>query len=247
MERKLMNQKLLVRDKALPNLPKVQCRRMPIAVDNCRFINKDEKTGIVKISGYAVKWDSVNYYGEKFIRGAFAEVCAAFTAGTKKVHCYYNHGWRQWFVDSRLPMRVGKITQLKEDETGLYIEIEFTPGLSIAQDVAAMVVHGTIDGFSIAFYPPNSLDMEDKGTHIEIKRADIYEISVVDEPADNAARIINDEAIDAIETQDEAEELIRSMGFPGDYAKKLMARLSGMQILDKESAPQKDPLAWLDS
>ena len=40
-----MNQNLLVRNKALPNLPKVQCRRMPIAVDNCRFINKDEKTG----------------------------------------------------------------------------------------------------------------------------------------------------------------------------------------------------------
>lgn len=247
MERKLMNQKLLVRNKALPNLPKVQCRRMPITVDNCRFIKKDEKTGAVKISGYAVKWDSINYYGEKFIRGAFAEVCAAFKAGTKKVHCYYNHGWRQWFVDSRLPMRVGKITELKEDEQGLYLEIEFTPGLSIAQDVAAMVLHGTIDGFSIAFYPPNSLDMEDKGTHVEIKRADIYEISVVDEPADGAARIINDEAIDAIETEDDAEELIRSMGFYGDYAKKLMARLSGVHKPNPEPVQTEDPFAWLDS
>lgn len=246
MEPKLMKQKLLVRDKALPNLPKVQCRRMPITVDNCRFINKDETTGIVKISGYAVKWDSINYYGEKFIRGAFAEVCAAFTAGNKKVHCYYNHGWRQWYVDSRLPMRVGKITLLKEDETGLYLEIEFTPGLSIAQDVAAMVVHGTIDGFSIAFYPPNSLDMEDKGTHVEIKRADIYEISVVDEPADGAARIISDEVIDALETEDDAEELIRSMGFAGGYAKKLMARLSGIQKPHEEPVAKKDPLAWLD-
>lgn len=250
MERKLMNQNLLVRNKVLPNLPKVQCRRMPIAVDNCRFINKDEKTGIVKISGYAVKWDSVNYYGEKFIRGAFAEVCAAFKAGNKKVHCYYNHGWRQWYVDSRLPMRVGKITLLQEDEKGLYLEIEFTPGLSIAQDVAAMVMHGTIDGFSIAFYPPNSLDMEDKGTHIEIKRADIYEISVVDEPADGAARIISEEAIEAIQSADDAEELLRSVGLVGDYAKKLMARISGIQQPESnppKSDPAKDPLGWLDS
>lgn len=245
-----MNQNLLVRNKALPNLPKVQCRRMPIAVDNCRFINKDEKTGIVKISGYAVKWDSVNYYGERFIRGAFAEVCAAFKAGNKKVHCYYNHGWRQWYVDSRLPMRVGKITLLQEDEKGLYLEIEFTPGLSIAQDVAAMVMHGTIDGFSIAFYPPNSLDMEDKGTHIEIKRADIYEISVVDEPADGAARIISEEAIEAIQSADDAEELLRSVGLVGDYAKKLMARISGIQQPESnppKSDPAKDPLGWLDS
>lgn len=247
MERKLMNLNLQVRNKALPNLPKVQCRRMPIAVDNCRFINKDEKTGTVKISGYAVKWDSINYYGEKFLRGAFAEVCAAVKAGAKKVHVYYNHGWRMWFVDSRLPMRVGKITELKEDDIGLYLEIEFTPGLSIAQDVAAMVLHETIDGFSIAFYPPNSLDMEDKGTHVEIKRADIYEISVVDEPADTAARIINGDAIDAIETEDDAEELIRSMGFAGDYAKKLMSRLSGIQKPNEKPEPKEDPLAWLDS
>ncbi|MCH7381170.1 HK97 family phage prohead protease [Acinetobacter higginsii] len=242
-----MNQKLQVRNKALPNLPKVQCRRMPIAADNCRFIQKDEKTGNVRISGYAVKWDSINYYGEKFIRGAFAEVCAAFVAGTKKVHCYYNHGWRQWFVDSRLPMRVGRIVELKEDDTGLYLVIEFTPGLSIAQDVAAMVLHGTIDGFSIAFYPPNSLDMEDKGTHQEIKRADIYEISVVDEPADSAARILNDDAIDAIESEDDAEELIRSMGFYGEYAKKLMSRLSGIQKPPDGTKTEFDPLAWLDS
>lgn len=90
------------------------------------------------------------------------------------------------------------------------------------------------------------MDIEDKGTHVEIKRADIYEISVVDEPADSAARIINDDAIDSIKTEDDAEELIRSMGFPGDYAKELMARLSGMQKPHEEPVSKKDPLAWLD-
>jgi HK97 family phage prohead protease len=240
-----MNQNLLVRNKALPNLPKVQCRRMPIGAENLRFI-QDDKTGAVKVSGYAVKWDSINFYGEKFIRGAFAEVCAAFAAGNKKVHAYYNHGWRMYWVDSLMALRIGKYTVLKEDDIGLYLELEFTPGLYWAQQVAAMVKHETVDGFSIAFYPPNPMDIEDKGTHVEIKRADIYEISVVDEPADSAARIINDDAIDSIKTEDDAEELIRSMGFPGDYAKKLMARLSGMQKPHEEPVPKKDPLAWLD-
>ena len=240
-----MNQNLLVRNKALPTLPKVQCRRMPIGAENLRFI-QDDKTGAVKVSGYAVKWDSINFYGEKFIRGAFAEVCAAFAAGTKKVHAYYNHGWRMYWVDSLMALRIGKYTVLKEDDIGLYLELEFTPGLYWAQQVAAMVKHETVDGFSIAFYPPNPMDIEDKGTHVEIKRADIYEISVVDEPADSAARIINDDAIDSIKTEDDAEELIRSMGFPGDYAKKLMARLSGMQKPHEEPVSKKDHLAWLD-
>lgn len=240
-----MNQNLLVRNKALPNLPKVQCRRMPIGAENLRFI-QDDKTGAVKVSGYAVKWDSINFYGEKFIRGAFAEVCATFAAGTKKVHAYYNHGWRMYWVDSLMALRIGKYTVLKEDDIGLYLELEFTPGLYWAQQVAAMVKHETVDGFSVAFYPPNPMDIEDKGTHVEIKRADIYEISVVDEPADSAARIINDDAIDSIKTENDAEELIRSMGFPGEYAKKLMARLSGMQKPHEEPVSKKDHLAWLD-
>ena len=151
-----------------------------------------------------------------------------------------------YWVDSLMALRIGKYTVLKEDDIGLYLELEFTPGLYWAQQVAAMVKHETVDGFSIAFYPPNPMDIEDKGTHVEIKRADIYEISVVDEPADSAARIINDDAIDSIKTEDDAEELIRSMGFPGDYAKKLMARLSGMQKPHEEPVSKKDPLAWLD-
>ena len=57
-----MKNKLHVRNKFSPNMPKVQCRRMPVVADNLRFINKDEKTGIVKVSGYAVKWDSINYH-----------------------------------------------------------------------------------------------------------------------------------------------------------------------------------------
>jgi HK97 family phage prohead protease len=239
-----MKQNLLVRDKALPNLPKVQCRRMPIGAENLRFI-QDDKTGAVKVSGYAVKWDSINFYGEKFIRGAFAEVCAAFAAGTKKsMHIITMAG--VCIVDSLMALRIGKYTVLKEDDIGLYLELEFTSGLYWAQQVAAMVKHETVDGFSIAFYPPNPMDIEDKGTHVEIKRADIYEISVVDEPADSAARIINDDAIDSIKTEDDAEELIRSMGFPGDYAKKLMARLSGMQKPHEEPVSKKDHLAWLD-
>ncbi|WP_110958205.1 HK97 family phage prohead protease [Acinetobacter baumannii] len=236
---------LQVRNKFSPNLPKVQCRRMPIAVENCRFIKKDDKTGVVTVSGYAVKWDSVNYYGEKFLKGAFADVCAAFNAGTKKIHCYYNHGWRQWYVDSTITMRIGKIIKLLEDDTGLYLEVELTPGLALAQNVAAMVQHGTVDGFSIAFYPPNEIDMENKGTHIEIKRADLYEISIVDDPADDSARIISDDAINAIQSEDDAAELLRSI-LPGDYAEKFLARWTSVHQPKKDPEPEEDPFSFLD-
>jgi len=241
-----MGKQLQARNKFSPNLPKVQCRFIPANSAECRFIKKDAKTGAVSVSGYAVKWDSINYYGEKFLKGAFADVCAAFKAGTKKVHCYYNHGWRQWYVDSTITMRIGKIIRLEEDDVGLLLEVELTPGLALAQNVAAMVQHGTVDGFSVAFYPPSDIDIEDKGTHIEIKRADLYEISIVDEPADGAARIINDDAINAIESDDDVTELLRSV-LPGGYAEKLMARLANLNQPKQTPEPKKDPFAFLDN
>lgn len=240
-----MSLQLQARNKALPNLPNVQCRRMPIEVTEFRS-KKDEKTGAVVISGYAVKWDSINYYGEKFIRGAFAEVCAAVAAGTKKVHAYYNHGWRMYWIDSQMALRIGKYKVLKEDEIGLYVEFEFTPGLVWAQQIAAMVEHETVDGFSIAFYPPSPMDVDDKGTHIEIRRADLYEISIVDEPADDAARVINDDLIQSIESEADAETILRNMGL-GDYANKLITRLNEVHKPVVEPEPKKDLFDFLDS
>lgn len=234
---------LLLRNKhAAPVLPKVQCRRMPVTVDNVRsVVNTD--TGRVTVSGYAVKWDSINYYGEKFVKGAFADVCAQFAAGQKPVHAYYNHGWRHWFVDAALAMRVGKWLELAEDDTGLYVKLELTPGLPIADAVAAMVQHGTVDGFSIAFYEPQSQNVIDKGAYVEIVKADIYEISVVDEPADDAARVIDDDAIAEIQTEDDALAMMRSI-LPNGYADKLLARLAEVQ---KPAEKKPDPFAWLDS
>ena len=242
-----MNRNLQVRNKALPNLPKVQCRRLPVKLE-ARDIVRDPKTGILRITGYAVKWDSVNYYGEKFIRGAFAEVCAAFASGSKKIHAYYNHGWRMWFLDSFMAMRIGKYLRIEEDDQGLLVELEFTPNMPWAQNIAAMVEHGTVDGFSIAFYPPTAMDMDDKGTHVEIKRADLYEISVVDEPADDSARVISEDSINNLESSSDAAELLRSFGLYGDYADKLISRLSEFAKPTESQVPEpkKDPLAWLD-
>ncbi len=244
MERKPMNQMLQMRNKFAPNIPKVQCRRMPITVDNLRSVGKSE-SGNVVISGYAVKWDSINYFGEKFVKGAFTDVCARFANKSQKIHAYYNHGWRMWFVDSHMTMRVGKYLQIKEDDTGLFIELEFTKGLPIAEWTAAMVQHGTVDGFSIAFYPPKDSDIIDKGAYIEILKADIYEISVVDEPADEAARVINNETIDSLETIDDAESLLRSI-LPGGYGEKLLSRLADIQKPVEKPNPKPDPFAFLD-
>lgn len=241
-------QKILTRDRNLPNMPKVSCRRMPAKDMQLRFVQPEQAGQPVKFSGYAVKWDSVNYYGEQFVKGAFADLINAFLADTKKVHMYYNHGWRYGDWSPAFAVRVGKWVVLKEDDIGLYVEGELTPGLSLAKDVGAMLEHGTIDGLSIAFYEPSPMDVEQLEDRILIKRVDIYEISPCDDPADNQARILNDDTINAVETDDEAAALLRSMGIFGSYADKLISRFKSLGSSNPTANPQPepDPLAFLD-
>lgn len=237
-----MNQIILCRNRSTA-YPKVQCRRMPVSVDNCRSVGTTDNGNVI-VSGYAVKWDSINYYGERFIKGAFADVCAKFAAGEKALHAYYNHGWRYSLFDSSWAMRIGKWIELVEDEIGLFVKLELTKNLPLADAVGAMVQHGTVDGFSISFFPPRDEDVIDKGAFVEILKADLYEISIVDEPADDAARVIDDDAIAAIETEDDAMAIMRSI-LPNGYAEKLLARLAEVKNPPSESGH--DALSWLDS
>lgn len=245
-----MPRKILMRDRQLPNMPKVSCRRMPPQDMQLRFVQPAQPGGAVKFSGYAVKWDSVNYYGEQFVKGAFADLINAFVAGSKKVHMYYNHGWRYGDWSPSFAIRVGKWTSLKEDDIGFYVEGELTPNLSLANDVAAMLEHGTVDGLSIAFYEPAPMDTEQLADRILIKRVDIHEISLCDDPADSAARVLNDDAINAVETDDEAAALLRSLGIMSGYADKLISRFKSISKnsthAQTQSQPASDPLAFLD-
>lgn len=241
-------QKILTRNKALPDIPKVQCRRLALDQTELRFVQPSQAGGPVKISGYAVKWESVNSYGEQFVKGAFADLINAVLAGSKKVHQYYNHGWRYFWIDSRCAYRVGKWTLLQEDDVGLYVEGELTPRLSLADDVGAMLEHGTIDGLSIAFFPPAPMDVEELPDRIRIKRVDLYEISLCDEPSDNNARIISDDSIDSIESEEDAVEQLRNFNIPDAYAEKLIQRLNSLAkpATTQPTTEQADPLGFLD-
>lgn len=224
---------------AMPiRLRDLQVRRIGLDPDQIRM-STDEKTPFV-FEGYAIKWDSVNYYDEQFVRGAFADLIAS----GKKIHMYYNHGWRDW-IDARARMRIGKWLELKEDDVGLYVKGELTPKQSLAEDVGAMLRHGTIDGLSIAFYDPNPIDVEVVNGVRRIKRIDLYEISPVDDPADDDARINQPDFSQVQSTRDAATLL----GLPVETVDALLSRFgSGGQKppVDTKTNGQADPLAWLD-
>lgn len=241
-------QTLHCRDGRSELLQSLSTRRMAISDAKVRFVEpKDGSAETHVFEGYAVRWDSINTYGEKFAPGAFADMIDRFNNLEKKVHMYYNHGWKNMF-DARAAMRIGKYIEIVEDDIGLLVKGEFTPGLSLANDVSAMVKHETVDGLSIAFYPINDIDVEDMGDHIVIKRADLYEISPVDEPSDRSARLNRQaETINNLANERDAADMLTKLGLDQADARHFITKLDSiMGTSADDTSKDDDPFAFLD-
>lgn len=241
-------QTLHCRDGRSELLQSVSTRRMPIVDTKIRFAEPD-KDGVTThtFDGYAVKWDSINLHGEKFARGAFADMIALFESQAKKVHMYYNHGWRNMF-DTTSAMRIGKWTGFEEDDVGLLVKGELTQGLRLATDVEAMLRHETVDGLSICFYNPTEMDYEEQDNHILIKRADLFEISVVDEPSDRSARINRQvETINNLADERDACDMLTQLGLEEADARHFITKLDSiMGTRADDTSKDDDPFAFLD-
>ena len=193
-------------------------RRAPVQLVNMRFVAPTAENPKFTFTGYAVKWDSVNDYGERFVKGAFADQIAS----KETVHMYYNHGWRNYFGGDT--SRIGLWTSLTEDDVGLLVTGELTPSLNLASQVQAMLQHGTVDGLSVCFYEIQRGDWTFNNDVKVISNARLYEISVVDEPADYDARI--DDALEELETEQDAVELLERYGLREKLARSIISQVS---------------------
>ena len=244
-------QALQCRDGRAELLNTVSTRRMAITDAKIRFA--DDNTGAHTFEGYAVKWDSTNQHRERFERGAFADMVEAVNSGSKVVHMYYNHGWRNFF-DGAAAMRIGRWVEIVEDDIGLKLRGELTPSLSLADSVGAMMRHGTIDGLSIAFYPVAEIDYEQHDDYVLIKRADVFEISVVDEPSDRAARISRQsETINNLVDERDACDMLTKLGLNPDDARSFITKLDHIMGANPQGGDttvptaDDDPFAFLDN
>lgn len=178
----------------------------------------DSDTGVFE--GYASVFNGVDSYGDTIMPGAYKKT---LKSRDRAVKMRWNH----------FGPVIGKWVEMREDDKGLYVKGELTPGHSVAQDVQASLKHGAIDGLSIGFYPVKYKEDEDgKRTLSEIA---LVEISVVEEPADNAARITSVKAdIEQAETLRDVEKILRDAGFTKASAAALVSRVKSLSLGDPE-------------
>ena len=171
-------------------------------------------------AGYASVFGGVDSYGDTILKGAFESTLR--TNGKPKM--FFDHSWG---------MPIGKYLVAKEDDHGLYVEGELTPGLTLASDVKAAMKHGTLDGLSIGGYVKlGDYDTTETGRVIR-KWSRLVEVSPVVFPADEAARIDTStvkgaeliDAIEAIETIRDLETFLRDASGPTRLSKGAAAAL----------------------
>lgn len=150
--------------------------RKSLSLTDCD-IKMDGDSG--RFSGYASVFGGVDSYGDTIIKGAFETTLRR----DGKPKMFYGH-------DAFSGIPIGKWLSAKEDDKGLLVEGELTPGVTLANDVRAALKHGTLDGLSIGGYlKAGDFEQSADGGRVIKKWSRLIEVSVVAFPADSAARV----------------------------------------------------------
>lgn len=186
--------------------------RKSLALDQCEIkLSKDAAT----FEGYASVFGGVDSYGDTIQRGAFAYSLGKF--GKPKM--FFNHD------ANAVP--IGKWVKAAEDDKGLYVVGEFTPG--VGDQVHAALKHGTVDGISIGFaLKAGDYESLAEGGRLIKRVSRLYESSIVTWPADSAARVdlasVKSEEVEAISSIREFEMVLRDAGLSKGLVAALTAR-----------------------
>lgn len=193
----------------------MQLKTLPLNLTGVKFDSPDGRT----FSGYASVFGGIDSYGDQIAPGAYKNT---LENRERAIKMRWNH----------FGPVIGKWKLIQEDEKGLYVEGELTPNHSVASDVAASLQHGAIDGMSIGYVVRDS---EMKGPINVLKEIELIEISVVEEPADNAARVDSIKStIEDAETIREVESILRDAGrFSKAQAAALVSRIKSLSHGDR--------------
>ena len=179
-----------------------------------------------RFKGYASTFNGDDSYGDTILPGAYAKTIAEH--GMPKM--FWGHDW---------DIPIGKWLSAVEDEKGLLVEGEFTPGNSQADAVMAAMKHGTVNGLSIGFrLAEGDYERKKDGGRIIKNVSKLYEISVVNFPADEDARIseVRSEEVDELKTIRDFENFLRdSGGFSKSVATSIVAKAKKLFADQRES------------
>lgn len=133
--------------------------------------------GGFRIGGHASLFGVVDLGRDAVEPGAFAAALAR--RGAAGIRMLFQH-------DPAEP--VGRWTAIREDATGLWVEGRLTAGVQKADELAALILSGALDGLSIGFRTVRAANDRRSGVR-RIVEADLWEVSIVTFPMLPGARL----------------------------------------------------------
>lgn len=132
--------------------------------------------------GYASVFNGVDAYRDMILRGAF------------------NATLGQWREKGRLPpllwahdpgaLPLGRWLEMREDGRGLFVRGQFALETQPGREAHALVKMGALSGLSIGYRPVKARRDPTSGIN-RLSEIDLAEVSLVNRPADDAARVLS--------------------------------------------------------
>ena len=175
--------------------------------------------------GYASVFGRVDLGRDVVERGAFKK--SLERRGPEGIRMLFQH-------DPAQP--IGSWSQIREDDRGLFVVGKLATGVAKARDVLELMRGRALDGLSVGFRTIQSVKDARTGVR-HIRKADLWEISVVTFPMQPEARIENVKGVDAdnraIPSTREFERwLVRDAGLTRSEAKTVIVK--GFAYLKRE-------------
>lgn len=180
--------------------------------ESCDLKFDSKKAG--EFEGYASVFGGVDSYGDTIIKGAYEK---SIKSG-RKVSGFINH-------DS-YAIPVIDWLKMTEDDTGLLVHGKVDLNHKDGPTVYSALNRGAMDGLSIGYTVPKGGGTENDTGGMDLTEIKLKEISVVNFPADESARIsVVKHNIELIETFRDVEQCLRDAGYSKSAALVFVSRI----------------------
>lgn len=170
-----------------------------------------EVTPAGNFTGYGSVYGNIDQGGDIVSPGAFAESLVTWQQKGRLPAMLFGH------QAGELP--VGTYQKITENPAGLWLEGNLAIDTQKGGDLHKLMKIGAISGLSIGFRTRD--DAYDQVTGIRtIKKADLYEISIVNMPMNDSARVVSVKGMSM--TDREFEQLMQDAGFSRKESREIM-------------------------
>ena len=174
--------------------------------------------------GYGSIFGVKDTYDDVVAPGAFADSLAEHKAKNRLPAMLWQH---------RSAEPLGVYTSMAEDSLGLKVEGQIALSTVRGAEAHALMKMGALSGLSIGYMTRE--DSFDRVTGINtLKKVDLWEVSLVTFPANDAARVQGVKTIEIIEDLKSAEKYLRDAGLSRKEAVAFIARVKGLSQSDSD-------------